>query len=282
MTGQWRDSEEGLGRGRYPYDVNAVLVPAALDAIDRLLRSELLDAHLSTAQRRSLQQAGNQSRVWSQRAPPLFAVTIPADRARQLISTYARAISVSAAEALDGLGNASLTFDALALDAAGRPVPIVHSDEGFALLFTMPTPATLERSIAVLLRPFPAGLLTPAGLLVANPVFANADTRARFDNAAYHGTVVWSWQQALFAAGLDRQLARNDLPQSLRSRLSAARSQLEMVIAATSPLRTSELWSWSYVNGAYRAVPFGQHRAHVDESNAAQLWSTVFLARGAD
>ncbi len=39
MTGQWRDSEEGLGRGRYAYDVNAVFVPAALDAIDRLLKS---------------------------------------------------------------------------------------------------------------------------------------------------------------------------------------------------------------------------------------------------
>ena len=37
MTGNWRDSEQGLGRGRYPYDVNAALVPAALvaAALDR-------------------------------------------------------------------------------------------------------------------------------------------------------------------------------------------------------------------------------------------------------
>ena len=39
MTGNWRDSEQGLGRGRYPYDVNAALVPAALDAAARLVES---------------------------------------------------------------------------------------------------------------------------------------------------------------------------------------------------------------------------------------------------
>ena len=43
-VGNWRDSEEGLGGGRYPYDVNAVLVPAALDAIARLRSSGLLES----------------------------------------------------------------------------------------------------------------------------------------------------------------------------------------------------------------------------------------------
>ena len=28
-AGNWRDSEDGLGGGRYPYDVNGVFVPAA-------------------------------------------------------------------------------------------------------------------------------------------------------------------------------------------------------------------------------------------------------------
>jgi hypothetical protein len=279
MSGQWRDSDEGLGRGRYAYDVNAVFVPAALDAIERLLESGTLGAHLSIAQRRSLQRAGSQLQIWSKQAPPLFAVTICAEQARQQISTYAAAIGVSAAMALDALGSGPVTFDALSLDAAGRPVPVLHSDEGFALLFTLPAPAALERSVAVMMRPFPAGLLTSAGLLVANPAFADRETQARFTNAAYHGTVVWSWQQAVLAAGLDRQLERGDLPQSLRSRLVTARSQLWSVIDATAALRTSELWSWSYANGAYHAVPFGQQGAHVDESNAAQLWSTVFLAR---
>ena len=157
----------------------------------------------------------------------------------------------------------------------------MHSDAGFALLFTQPLPTELDRSVAAMMTPFPAGLLTPIGLLVANPVFADPDVQARFTSADYHGTVVWSWQQAVLTAGLDRQLARGDLPASVRERLTNARSQLWSVIDATRALRTSELWSWTYANGKYSVVPFGQQGGHVDESNAAQLWSTVFLARGA-
>lgn len=278
MTGQWRDSEEGLGRGRYAYDVNAVFVPAALDAIDRLVKSGLLDPYLSAAQRTVLQRASAQSQVWSKQAPPLFVVTVPAERARTSISTYAAALGVDATS-IDTLGSDALTFKALSLDAAGKPVPVMHSDEAFALLFTTPSEAELDRSIAVMMRPFPAGLLSPVGLLVANPVFADRETQARFTSADYHGTVVWSWQQAMLTAGLDRQLARDDLSASLRSRLTAARSQLWSVIDAAEALRTSELWSWSYANGTYHAVPFGEQGRHADESNAAQLWSTVYLAR---
>ena len=36
-VGQWRDSNEGIGRGRYPYDVNAVWMPASLRAIGGFL-----------------------------------------------------------------------------------------------------------------------------------------------------------------------------------------------------------------------------------------------------
>ncbi len=38
-SGDWRDSEEGLGGGRIPFNVNAALVPAALDAAARLFAS---------------------------------------------------------------------------------------------------------------------------------------------------------------------------------------------------------------------------------------------------
>lgn len=282
MTGQWRDSEEGLGRGRYAYDVNAVFVPAALDAIDRLLESGLIDTYLSDAQRRTLQKAGTQHDVWSSKAPPMFVVTLPAKLARDQVSAYASAIGVDAKQplaALDsGLREQSLTFNALSLDANGQPIPIMHSDDGFALLFTQPTAAQLQRSIDAIMRPFPAGLMTPAGLLVANPAFADRDTQSRFGNSAYHGTVVWSWQQAVLAAGLSRQLARNDLSAELRTQLQTARAQLWKAIDATNALRSSELWTWSFANGQYRAEAFGQHNTHADESNAAQLWSTVYLS----
>lgn len=274
MTGEWRDSEEGLGRGRYAYDVNAVFVPAALDAIDRLLESGLLDSYLTDTQRQALQQAGTHHGVWSRKAPPLFVVKVSAEQARARIAAYATSIGVSA----NAPPATPLEFNALSLDAAGKPIPIMHSDDGFALLFTSPTPEQLERSIKALMRPFPAGLLTPIGLLVANPAFADRDTQGRFGKEAYHGTVVWSWQQAVFAAGLSRQLARRDLSGNVRTRLQTAKSQLWSAIDATSALRTSELWSWSFSNGSYRAAAFGDDIAHADESNAAQLWSTVFLS----
>jgi hypothetical protein len=281
MTGQWRDSEEGLGRGRYGYDVNAVFVPAALDAIDRLLKSGLIDTYLTDAQRRTLLRADAQHEVWSRKASPMFVVTLPSHQAREQISAYAAAIGVDAKQplaALDGLREQSLTFNALSLDANGKPIPIMHSDDGFALLFTQPTAAQLQRSLDAIMRPFPAGLMTPVGLLVANPAFADRDTQSRFGNSAYHGTVVWSWQQAVLAAGLSRQLARSDLSADLRTRLQAARAQLWKAIDATNALRSSELWTWSFANGQYRPEAFGQHDTHADESNAAQLWSTVYLS----
>jgi hypothetical protein len=278
VAGQWRDSEDGLGGGRFAYDVNGVFVPAALGAIDRLTRSGLLDIYISDVQRRALVRAGPQQRIWSKKAPPFFRVTISTAEARARVTDYARAIGVDAQIALAALGERALTFNALSLDAAGKPVPIVHSDDGFALLFGMPAPDEIERAIAAMMRPFPAGLLTPVGLLVANPAFADQDAQRKFTSSAYHGTVVWSWQQAVLVAGIDRQLARNDLPPSLRARLTAARSQMWSAIESAGELRTSELWSWSFSNGAWRIEPFGQRGTDVDESNAAQLWSTVFLA----
>src|SRR5262249_28318791 len=93
----------------------------------------------------------------------------------------------------------------------------------------------------------------------------------------YHGTVIWSWQQAVLAAGMARQLQRQDLPDPVRARLLAAQAQLWRVIDAGRSLRNSELWSWSYADGKFQVAPFGASKADVDESNPAQLWSSVYL-----
>jgi len=136
----------------------------------------------------------------------------------------------------------------------------------------------LDRNVASLMRPFPAGLMTDVGMLVADPAYADREVWRRFGNNAYHGTVVWAWQQAIMAAGLQRQLARADLSAPTRQHLEAAQSELWRAICAAGAVRTSELWSWSYADGHYRIEPFGAGSTDEDESNAAQLWSTVFLA----
>lgn len=276
--GQWRDSPNGLGAGRYPFDVNAVLVPAAMTAIAQFVRSGLLRPYLTPEQRRTVSIAREAADVWSREAPTLFRVRITDADARRHITAYAADIGVSPTQALDALPGGDLVVNAIALDAQHEPVPVLHSDGGFALLLQDPPAAQLEQLVDSMLRPFPAGLLTDAGLLVANPVFADATRQRQFDRTAYHGTVIWSWQQALLAAGLERQIARRDLPAATVERLRAARQRLWRAIENTLELRASELWSWRFIDGRYRATPFGEDSNDADESNAAQLWSTVYLS----
>jgi len=278
MTGQWRDSEEGLGRGRYAYDVNAVFVPAALEAAVRMLRAGLLERYMTAADRTALGDAERMLRIWRARAPGMFRVAIPPTEAVPRVRAYAKRLGVPADAALRSLGSAPLVFHAIALDAQGSPVRIVNSDEGFALMFSEPAASDLETYVTAAMRPFPAGLMTDIGLLVANAAQADRATQERFTPAAYHGAVVWSWQQALFAAGLERQLARTDLPASTRAVLTDAQARLWRAITATRATQSSELWSWAFADGRYKVVAFGAGKQDVDESNAAQLWSTVYLA----
>jgi hypothetical protein len=277
-AGQWRDSSDGIGGGRYPYDVNAILMPAALDATDRLLESGLLDPFLAPDDRKLLARAAADAVTWHRSAPDLFDVTLDNASARASVGSYARQVGVSASKALTSLGANAVSFHAVSLDVSGKPVPVVNSDEGFALLFTRPAPATLDAEVRSVMRPFPLGLMTDVGMLVANPVFTDTVLKARFTNHAYHGTVVWSWQQALFASGLERQLERADLPGPVKEHLLDAQQTLWRAIRATRSLEESELWSWRFEGGRYEVAPFGSSGTDVDESNAAQLWSSVYLA----
>jgi hypothetical protein len=277
-VGNWRDSESGLGGGRYPYDVNAVLVPAALAAAARLYDSGLLAPYLSTEDRSLFTRASRMAEVWRAKAPPLFDVTLSHQAAVNAVEGYAGSVGVPPGEAVAALGEGDLRFHALALAADGAPVPVMHSDEGFALLFGEPDAARVDAEVSVLLRPFPAGLLTGIGMLVANPAYSQPALQALFSRNAYHGTVVWSWQQALFAAGLERQLQRHDLPPPVRAHLVAAQQALWHVIDATWSMKNSELWSWSFAAGHFHVAAFGTAAADADESDAAQLWSTAYLA----
>lgn len=277
-AGQWRDSNDGLGDGRYPYDVNAVLVPAALEAASRFYASGLLEPYLSAEDRALGSRAEEMMRVWRAKAPTFFEVSEPNEAARRAVKAYAASLGVSADAALRSIGDAPVRYHAIALKSDGTAVPIVHSDESFELLFGRPGSAELDEAISAMMRPFPAGLLTDAGVVVANPVFASPDLQARFTNHAYHGTVVWSWHQAMLAAALGRQLERRDLPETVSSKMRDAQQRLWRVIDAGAAMRNSELWSWTYAAGQFHVAPFGAQGADVDESNAAQLWSTVYLA----
>src|SRR5205814_1278007 len=79
--GDRRDSEDGLGGGRYPYDVNTALVPAALDAAAKLFP-------LVCDCRDRAEAAHALAQTWHDKAPGLFRVEL-AD-AQALEDAYAK------------------------------------------------------------------------------------------------------------------------------------------------------------------------------------------------
>ena len=281
IVGDWRDSADGLAGGVASYSTNAVLVPAALRAIESLAASGLLASCMADMRLPGLAsavaEAAAMALVWEQQAPALFELRVPSATARVAVQTCADEMGLPAGPALASLGDNDLEFAALSLDAAGRALPVMHSDFSFALLLAHPPPAMLEREVGNLMRPYPAGLMTGAGLLVANAAHADSRLRPLFGADRYHGAVVWSWQQAMAAAGLARQLTRTDLPTTTREVLVQAQAALWQVISDTHAVADSELWSWAWVNGRFEVRPFGPISASADESNAAQLWSTVYL-----
>ena len=178
-----------------------------------------------------------------------FTVTITADQARANLTSIGHDRGLPNRFITDALGTISdepVTFPGIALDADGAPGPVMHGDDSLVLLFGDPSPDTLHQIADRLTAPFPAGLRLPgAGTLVANPVHAGEDLRARFTAGHYHGTVIWSWPQAAYAAGIARQI---------------------------------EFWTYTIDDeGACIPVP-AQGAGIVNESNPVQLWSTVYLA----
>jgi hypothetical protein len=116
-------------------------------------------------------------------------------------------------------------FHAIAFDASGVGIPVMQSDEAFALLSGQPDEEQLRR-LATLMRAFTASLVTDAGMLVANPAFCPSALQPKFSRNACHGTAVGSRQQARFSAGLARQLARRDLGYAVHAQVLAAQRTL--------------------------------------------------------
>lgn len=271
-VGNWRDSQEGLVGGRYPYDVNAVLMPAALSAAADIVGSGLLDDYGSSLpEQRELRRMAD---VWEANARSYFKVSVDSKQARARMSVYARKNNYPSTDIPDS----GITFHAVSLDAGFEPIPVMHSDTGMDLLFLQPPEPLLAEIVSNMTRSFPVGLSTPVGVLAANPAFADAEAQALVTGNNYHGTVVWSWQQAMMIAGIDRQLRRNGLSRAMRERLLTARRKIWAGIMASKEIINSELWSIALRGDDFVIAPFGQSEGHLTESNAVQLWSTVFLA----
>jgi len=318
LVGDWRDSEEGLGGGRFPASVNVYLVPAALAALRRLLSDPKLPpgaiaAAAARLRLRRLAAAAGDARVvdrlivrW-RGAADIFRVRLDPGEVRRRLSAFLdsgatrreRALllhvdlgGLTVAQLLAGgqrrlpaaLGDGSMQFDALALDERGGQLQVMHTDDGFALLAADLPLATLDRLLRKYELPYPLGLVDRFGVYVASPALsARVSDFGTFDRGHYHGSVVWAWQLSLLQRGLMRQLRRwrgqaGEEARRMTRRLSGVVRRLAAAEARVGALAGSELWTVQAGADGFRPVAYGHAAGHVTESNALQLWSTVNLA----
>ena len=290
-VGDWRDSDLGIAFGRYPFDVNVGLAPGALDAAVTL--------YTRFGDTAKANEAARVLGKW-QNVDELFRIEDPLATVQANVTNYAAAVGITdtATQLQATEPGSKYSSYGISLDAAGTPMPIMHTDHGFVMEFAKPSDAYLSRVARTLSKDFPAGLMSKVGVMVANPALAaesftvtdpknlkdpnddvpNVKIRSIFTNSQYHGAVVWSWQQALLASGLRRQIERTDIGPGTRDDLQKAECKLWDTIDAAQQVRAGELWSWAPKAGGeleYRA--FGYNLSDVDESNAVQLWSTMYL-----
>ncbi|KAI1757356.1 hypothetical protein F4782DRAFT_225346 [Xylaria castorea] len=291
-VGQWRDSNTGLGGGRIPHDVNNALVPAALYAIASLTAGGLFPQHAEWAQ-----TASKRAQFWEENALPFFEVEISANEAQDLVKDYV-AQSKFPGDVNTTELSSPVRFYGIALEAKNHPVvKVMNTDDCFRLYLLNTTnqyqlSAFLSQTVDNILRPFPLGLSTPVGLLVANPAYAQGSVNIEdFKTSSYHGLVIWSWQLSMMAAGLERQLDRcddggdnpdfcSDTP--LHDRIIEAYNHLWDIIEQNRDHLSSEVWSWVYRDGDYVYTPLGAlpgpEGQIPTESDIRQLWSLTFLA----
>ena len=311
IVGQWRDSTYGLGGGRIPFDVNTALVPAALRAIAQLARTPGVFSNNTGVNTTSWATiADSRAQIWEENTLRFFETNIStstaSSRLHHFVDTATFYNGPTKASSLPSSGN--VTSYSVALQGYNNlsSVDVMHSDTGFRLFFVNASSSTpdaaaqetrfINATASSLVRPFPAGLLTPQSMVVANPALSGSDELiANFTNAAYHGTVVWSFQLAMMAKGLERQLARCNATgaappawcnvSSVTANVRHAYNTLWDSIEANTAQLQGEVWSWTYNNDTSQFIttPLGvlpppPGVGAGTESDIRQLWSLTFLA----
>lgn len=299
----WRDSNVGYAGGRYGMDVNAIWVPHAVASIGVIvqgLRSLGYDLD-SIARSHPALAPGTPLGTWL-RDPSLlgraaetwrgaerhFVVRLGPDEVRAGANARIAALPDNERRHWMRLlasrepGRDSLTFLAIALDSAGRPIRVANSDPATRLFLESSEsrgPVDLSASVrdaAVFVRRYPVGLLIDGvGPVVANDVYATPAVWAAFERDRYHGPrVVWGREVNLFLLGVANLIMPN-----ARGRVPSADGYLGQLQAALAPVEEaveasgfhSELWSYEIrVDGA-APVRYGT-------GADVQLWSTTNLA----
>jgi hypothetical protein len=279
----WRDSRAGYGGGRFAMDVNVVWMPRTLQAIGTILDAlhelgvtpAIRDRSLATFARDRAALARAVA-VWKG-AERHFQIALAPDEVARRIRGWLQWLPGPERDywasvwQRAGTPADTLRFLALALDAAGQPIPIVNTDPAMLLLVDSLAPERVRDLIAPIMTPYPIGLFVDdLGPLVANDTYAGADIGEAFRRDPYHSpTVVWGRDVNLLLAGLAVQGARaapNVGPGLLDDAL-----QRTVTAVDRSGLRHAELWSYRIADGKLVPMRYGT-------SSDVQLWSLTDLA----
>ena len=286
QVGQWRDSEYGIGGGRIPFDVNTGLVPAALRAINDLSNAGFYPSHPTWKT-----DASKWAQVWEDNTLDFFAVDVTESQAKSLVANYKKQSNFPGPDQ-SNLITGPMTFHGLSLNGYNNTaiVEVMNTDVAFRhfLLNTTDdeqlTPLMNQTAQQIML-PFPVGLSTDVGMLIANPAYGgNPVYAANWTRAAYHGTVVWGWPMAMMARGLENQLDRcsgSTAPAFctdtvVHGNVLAAYNHLWDLIEANEQYLSQEEWSWTWKSGKFTFTSAGD--LSPTESDIRQLWSLTFLA----
>ncbi len=268
-TGQWRDSEYGLGGGSYPFDVNVALVPGALRGLSEIYDNE----HLEFFSPKTAALMDKIFRVWNEKAEPLFEVRIPKNTIPNYGEKYFANLHLDPKDLPDS-PEQDLRFPAIAINDAGEKIPVMHSDDSMMMTFGYPSENYMRSVNQRVQHQFPYGLRTPVGILIANPVFARPLLQSHFDEHQYHGRTSWAMQEDLLIYGFDRQLAIGQWSNETIEEINHSVHEVAKVIKVKGHMGGNEVFSILLVNGRYLALPF----AGSAKSNSNQLWSHLRIA----
>jgi hypothetical protein len=181
-----------------------------------------------------------------------------------------------------------LTFLAISLDSAGKPIPVVNTDPATWLLLrdgrdtTPEAIASVQRDVSAIMRPYPVGLFVGGlGPVVANDAYASPAVWEAFRKDTYHSPrVVWGREVNLILLGLANQIngATDDAGKARGigdavtyvDDMRAALMRTYLAVEA-SGLKHNELWSYEISDGTLKPIRYGA-------STDVQLWNVTDLA----
>ena len=252
------------------------MVPAALNSISNIIEAKFLTKQESEE---IYQQSKDYFTIWNEKSSKFFKISVSNSEAKLRVKTYCDELNIDSDQYLKELGDKDISFNSLSIHNDGSKVPVMHTDTSYLLVFTEPSEEELKMILNNIVSKFPIGLLIPIiGVSISNPCFSEGNsTKDNFGNGHYHGTTIWSWQQAFLILGIQKQLKRN-LSTEMINLLNKAEEILWEVVNETEKIRQHELWSFIISDKKFKYIAFSEVSKSERESNALQLWSTVYLS----